>query len=190
MRIEPSIYWYCQAIRKWCPWQIPNCSIGQLDIHRNHLVHKFNPISTGLWNNWFLLGGGDFTPPRDSLLAKPRMDQNWCHFIHIKYEQFVGQRKKEHQFWSKNVAVAAKYKNSARDINLLKSAYTAENMWKCENNVKKCEIMWKCENNATSGRELLSRSWDGLSWVGQLRQSVAIFKNCDNETCCLSFTSN
>ena len=44
----------------------------------------------------------------------------------MKYEQFVGQRKREHQFWSKNVAVAAKYKNSARDLNLLKSAYTAE----------------------------------------------------------------
>ena len=65
-------------------------------------------------------------PPTDSLLAKPRMDKNLCHFIHIRCEQFVGQRKTEHQFWSKIVAVAAKYKNSAKDINLLKSAYTAE----------------------------------------------------------------
>ena len=71
---------------------------------------------------------GVISPPplRDLLLAKPRMDQNLCHFMHIKYEQFVGQRKTEYQFLSKNVAVAAKYKNSAKDINLLKSAYTAE----------------------------------------------------------------
>ena len=45
------------------------------------------PIYTSLWNNWFLQGGGvDLTP-----LAKPRM-----HFTHIKYEYFVGQRKREH----------------------------------------------------------------------------------------------
>ena len=45
----------------------------------------FNPIYIGLWNYWFLPRGGDFTPPTDSLLAKPRIHENWCHFTHIKY---------------------------------------------------------------------------------------------------------
>ena len=38
------------------------------------------------------------------------MHQNCRHFIHRKVEQCVGQRKKEHHFLLKNVAVAAKEK--------------------------------------------------------------------------------
>ena len=31
-----------------------------------------------------------YAPPRDFALAEPKMHQKLCHFIHIKFEQFVG----------------------------------------------------------------------------------------------------
>ena len=49
-------------------------------------------------------------PPRDFALAEPKMHQNLCQFIHIKFEQFVGHRKRKQHFKSKNVVVAAKKK--------------------------------------------------------------------------------
>ena len=43
------------------------------------------------------------------------MHQNLCQFIHIKFEQFVGHRKRKQHFKSKNVVVAAK-KNLWREM--------------------------------------------------------------------------
>ena len=68
----------------------------------------FNPIPRGLKYNLFHAGRGIYAPPRDFALAEPMMNQKLCHFIHIKFEQFVGHRKRKQHFKSKNVVVAAK----------------------------------------------------------------------------------
>ena len=74
----------------------------------NAFFGLFNPIPRGLKYNLFHAGRGIYAPPRDFALAEPMMHQKLCHFIHIKFEQFVGHRKRKQHFKSKNVVVAAK----------------------------------------------------------------------------------
>ena len=69
-----------------------------------------NPIPRGLKYNLFHAGRGIYAPPRDFALAEPMMHQKLCHFIHIKFEQFVGHRKRKQHFKSKNVVVAVNKK--------------------------------------------------------------------------------
>ena len=54
----------------------------------------FNPILPGIKSNLFYEGVGIYAPPRDFALAEAMMHQNLWKFIHIKFEQFVGHRKK------------------------------------------------------------------------------------------------
>ena len=69
-----------------------------------------NPVLRGIKSNLFYAKGGIYTPPRDFALALPKMHQNLCQFIHMKFEQFVGHRKREQHFKLKNVVVAAEKK--------------------------------------------------------------------------------
>ena len=70
--------------------------------------HLLNPIPRGLKYNLFHAGRGIYAPPRDFALTEPMMHQKFCHFIHIKFEHFVGYRKRKQHFKSKNVVVAEK----------------------------------------------------------------------------------
>jgi len=71
---------------------------------------RFNPIPRWLKYSLFHARGGIYAPSRDFALSEPKMHQNLCQFIHIKFEQFVGHRKNPQHFTSKNVVVAAKKK--------------------------------------------------------------------------------
>ena len=71
-------------------------------------------IYTGVWNNWLLVRGGGISPPPPPKRFASHKTKNWWHFIYIKCGQCVGQRKREHQFWLKNVAMTAKQKNAAK----------------------------------------------------------------------------
>ena len=61
------------------------------------------------------------------ILASETNHFYYIHFIHKKYEQFVGQRKKSTNFWQKIWPWRRNKKKSTKGINLLKSAYGAEN---------------------------------------------------------------
>ena len=76
----------------------------KLNLNLTLFYAKSNPT-------YFTRGGGIYAPPREFALAEPKMHQNLCQFIHIKFEQFVGHRKRKQHFKSKNVVVAAKKKN-------------------------------------------------------------------------------
>ena len=77
---------------------------------KSQKIEVLNPIPRGLKYNLFNARGGIYAPPRDFALALPKMHQNLCQFIHMKFEQFVGHRKREQHFKSKNVVVAAEKK--------------------------------------------------------------------------------
>ena len=72
--------------------------------------NTLNPILRRIKSNLFYAGVGIYAHPRDFALAEPKMHQKLCHFIHIKFEQFVGHRKRKQHFKSKNVVVAAEKK--------------------------------------------------------------------------------
>ena len=55
-------------------------------------TEPINPIPRGLKYNLINARGGIHAPPRDFVLAEPKMHQKICLFIHIKFEQFVGHR--------------------------------------------------------------------------------------------------
>ena len=61
-------------------------------------ITYINPILRGIKSNLFYAGVGIYAPPRDFALAEPKMHQKLCHFIHIKFEQFVGHRKRKQHF--------------------------------------------------------------------------------------------
>ena len=54
--------------------------------------------------------GGGIWPPRDFALSESIMHQKFRHFIPIKYEQFVGHRKRQKHFRIKIVVETAKIK--------------------------------------------------------------------------------
>ena len=69
------------------------------------------PIPRGLKCNLFHAGRGIYARPRDFALAEPMMHQKLCHFVHIKFEQFVGHRKRKQHFKSETLVVTAKKKS-------------------------------------------------------------------------------
>ena len=89
-----------------------------INTSHSHQLEEFsiNPISRGLKYNLFHAGRGIYAPPRDFALVEPILHQKLCHFIHIKFEQFVGHRKRKQHFKSKNVVVAMKKKFVAWNV--------------------------------------------------------------------------
>ena len=57
--------------------------------------NTLNPILRRIKSNLFHAGVGIYGHPRDFALAEAMMHQNLWKFIHIKFEQFVGHRKKK-----------------------------------------------------------------------------------------------